>query len=573
MQCKSTNFPPIYLQCLLIAVAVLIVFSPAVFAEFSNIDDQKMVTGLRRVENFDLVSVFIPGAGGGLYYRPIISLSFLFDRFVFGVSAPWMHIHNILIHLANTLLVFLLARRTTVQELGEKSLLPLTVSLLFGLHPLSTESVNWISGRTDLLSGFFLLLATLCLLRYRHAHSRLYLYLTLLLMALATLTKEFALAFLPGAALILAVRGGTTTISESFKNRSRTVLAVASISALVVALFFALRMVAYSSNSSRIGMTFKFLFVDPLHTAKVFAGAFAFYLKKIFIPWPLNFAIVEIDPLYELLAVPLLLICFFAFYKRTMTLAMFLTGILLFTPSFIIAFNQIAWTPYAERYAYLSAAYVLLGVAWYVTTRWNQQLKTFLLPVVTFLVCLAGGTTMARNFVWQSNFSLAQDTVTKSPNVADIRLLYGAQLAARGRFDEALIQFEQGKRLPHLGYNEHFDLNIAAVYLQRHQTNEAILLLQDAMKRSKGRSIKVSSELIVLLERKLAKTKTAKERSALGRSIIEMRKDLYRLTHDSSQFEAMHKIASRIGDTALEQRLSSLYAGSSVKALNGDVND
>ncbi|WP_239077517.1 hypothetical protein [Geobacter sp. SVR] len=443
--------------------------------------------------------------------------------------------------------------------MAETSLLPLAVTLLFGLHPLSTESVNWVSGRTDLLSGFFLLLATLCLLCYRETSFRLHVYAAMLCIVLATLTKEFALAFLPGAAFVLAAHDSADNKTGALqRNVRRIILTTVIITTSVAALFFALRLVAFSTNSSRIAMTLRFILVDPLHTAKVFMGAFAFYLKKIFIPWPLNFAIVEIDPLYELLAIPLLVICLFVLIKRNMASSLFLTGVLLFTPSFVIAFNQIAWTPYAERYAYLSTAYVVLSVALYSVNRWGEQLKQLMIPVVAFLLCIGGGTTLVRNITWQTNSSLIHDTVVKSPDVANIRLLYGAQLAERGQLDEALNQFEQGKRLPGLGYDERFDLNIAAILLERHQRDEAIALLEEAVKRSKGRSERPMRELLTLLDKKLVRSRDVMERDMLGKRIILLRKDIYRLTHDATEFDGMRDTAHLIGDTELERRFAKL---------------
>lgn len=550
------------LQYVIISALVLSIFSPSIFSGFCNIDDLDMVNSYRSLVRPDLHAVFFPHGGGGLYYRPIIRLSFMFDRFILDLNAPLMHLHNVILHLANTLLLFGVARRAVCDSLGKNSMLPFAVAALFGIHPLATESVNWISGRTDLLSAFFLLLATLCLLCYRETRSRWNGYAAMLCIALAVLTKEFALAFLPGALLIMAAHEyadeETALIRRNNINIRRAVLASLIISLLVVALFLLLRLGAFSSNSSRIAMTFKFLFVDPLHTSKVFLGAFAFYLKKIFFPWPLNFAIVEIDPLYELLALPLLIVCLFALFKRNMASAFFLTGILLFTPSFVIAFNQIAWTPYAERYAYLSTAYVVLGTCWYVRIRWWNRFELPLISLVILLICLTAGTTLGRNLTWQSNFKLISDTVAKSPDVADIRLLYGAQLAELGQYDDAMAQFELGKHLPGLGYDERFDLNIAAILLERHQTDQAVEVLEEAVRRSKGSSTKPIRELLTLLDRKLIKSHNAVEREATGRRIISLRKNLFKLTKDKSQFDAMRKTAHFIGDIELERRFSSL---------------
>jgi len=546
------------IQASFVLAGVLVVYMPSLFAEICKIDDLEMLSGMRTITQVDLRSIFMPHAGGGLYYRPIIFLSFLFDHFVFNLNAVWMHAHNILIHLVNTLLVFLLARQLVLPK-NSNSLLPFTVSLMFGVHPLATESVNWISGRTDLLSGLFLLCAALMVCRYRENHTRLSASLAIVCIVCAVLTKEFALAFIPAVALLLTARSSKTDdYAASKQSRYRTIITIVVMALIVVSAFFLLRSVAFTSNSSRIGLSFKILFVDYIHTVTVFAGAFAFYIKKIFFPFPLNFAIMQIDSVYELLAVPLLVICIRALISRTLSSMLFLTGVLLFSPSFIIALNQIAWTPYAERYAYLSAAFILVGTSLYIEQRCAGRFDAVRHAAIVIIIVVAGSLTYLRNVTWQSNFTLMEDTVTKSPWSADARLLYGALLAERGRYDDALAEFEYGKRLPGLGNDERFDLNIAAIHVDRHRFDKAIEVLAASLKKSKGRSVTLAKELISQLHRKLNLEQDEVTRNALGKRIIALRLDIFRQTGDTAQFAALRDLAYTLGNDALYRRYSSL---------------
>ena len=87
-------------------------------------------------------------------WHPLTWLSYLVDCQVFGLRPGPMHVENLVFHLANTVLVFLLLERMT------KTLWPsVTVAALFALHPLHVESVAWISERKDVLSTLFGLLA------------------------------------------------------------------------------------------------------------------------------------------------------------------------------------------------------------------------------------------------------------------------------------------------------------------------------------------------------------------------------------------------------------------------------
>ena len=82
-------------------------------------------------------------------------------RKLFGQGPAGPHFTNLLFHLANTVLLFLLLRRLTAANWRSA-----LVAALFALHPLHVESVAWISERKDVLSTFFGLLSLLAYARY-----------------------------------------------------------------------------------------------------------------------------------------------------------------------------------------------------------------------------------------------------------------------------------------------------------------------------------------------------------------------------------------------------------------------
>ncbi|MEK6744936.1 MAG: tetratricopeptide repeat protein [Nitrospirota bacterium] len=91
------------------------------------------------------------------YYRPLTLLSFLIEERLHGLMPILMHLANILLHAANAFLVYLLA-----QYLIKDHTASLLAGLLFAVHPLNAESVNFISGgRNTMLACLFVLLAFL----------------------------------------------------------------------------------------------------------------------------------------------------------------------------------------------------------------------------------------------------------------------------------------------------------------------------------------------------------------------------------------------------------------------------
>jgi hypothetical protein len=90
----------------------------------------------------------------GAYYRPLVMASFALERRLWGSSPLGFHATNLLCHAGVAWLVGTLAL-----ELGFDARLALLSAALFALHPVQTEAVAYISGRTDLLCALFLLLA------------------------------------------------------------------------------------------------------------------------------------------------------------------------------------------------------------------------------------------------------------------------------------------------------------------------------------------------------------------------------------------------------------------------------
>jgi tetratricopeptide (TPR) repeat protein len=94
-------------------------------------------------------------------WHPLTWMSHMLDVELFGLDAGWHHRVNVLFHLANTLLLFLVFRRMT-EGVWQSAF----VAALFAVHPLHVESVAWVSERKDVLSTLFWFLTMGAYLRY-----------------------------------------------------------------------------------------------------------------------------------------------------------------------------------------------------------------------------------------------------------------------------------------------------------------------------------------------------------------------------------------------------------------------
>lgn len=122
--------------------------------------------------------------GGAAYYRPLTILSLALDHALYAGNSTGFHLTNLVLHGANSVFVFLLARR--LQATPTAALLS---ALLFAWFPRLSEAAAWISGRTDVLATVFSLAALLVTLSGRR-------WLAAILVFLGLASKEVSLAAL-----------------------------------------------------------------------------------------------------------------------------------------------------------------------------------------------------------------------------------------------------------------------------------------------------------------------------------------------------------------------------------------
>jgi hypothetical protein len=483
----------------IVALLIFIAFFPSLFAELCSVDDLDMYKWLTWSVEPTFKELFYPQATGG-YYRPLIGVSYLFDKHVWFLDTRLMHLDNLLFHLANALLVFCLAYQLMPRDDRQKSMLPLAASLLFGLHPLTVESVAWISGRTDIMAGTFVLLSTTFLLRFRGTGKKRNLVLALVVLIPGLLIKETPLAFLLGALFILTAWGadsiepapspsasvgdivrcvlfaGFATVImivsysvwpvfvcglvylcyETFKERmagkpfsAMTIFVVTIGTALPVGLFLLIRKVVFASNIGSVGRTMKLIVEDLNYACQTFFGAAGFYVSKFFLPFPLNFAIREIDPLYNAAGVVVFFFCLYAIRQRSMNSALFLSGVCLFLPALPLSLGTITWTAYAERYIYMSTAFWAISVSLWGGMRIKSLGYARIAAVSTTLLLLVIGVcTFQRSLLWRTNIGLLGDTVKKSPGFKMIRVDYMAALIGRGDLKGAKEQYRIAQSIP-----------------------------------------------------------------------------------------------------------------------------
>jgi tetratricopeptide (TPR) repeat protein len=165
---SPTNAVPlknvVWISAVLIAIT-LFVYSPVRHYGFLSYDDPLYVSEnpqvMRGLTGPGILWAFKTGHSAN--WHPITWLSHMFDIQLHGMDAGRHHFTNVLLHIANAILLFGILYRTT-GAWGKSA----AVAALFAVHPLHVESVAWIAERKDVLSTLFWMLTIHAYLNYIH---------------------------------------------------------------------------------------------------------------------------------------------------------------------------------------------------------------------------------------------------------------------------------------------------------------------------------------------------------------------------------------------------------------------
>ncbi len=538
---KFTTRPELKLALTLLFI--IAVYFQSISHPFSHFDDPFIVEYYGTNSALSFLDVITPG--GGFYYRPLITLSYWLDFRLWGLDPTFMHLENIIVHLANVLLVFLIASRLPVSSKIRS--LPYLGALIFGLHPINSEPVNWVAGRTDVFAGMFVLLAIYCLIWSLEEQLT---YLAVLAYGVALvgiLTKETAIMIIPAALLVtICWPVVSQNVAQHKTWRLRFILVSIVTSSCFVSLLFLLVYV------KRRGDNALSLIIEGGNDVIMRSfEAFGFYVKKTFMPLPLNIAIVEVNPLYVIVGITFLLVLIVTFRSMGIPGILLATAVLFTLPALIVATISIAWTPYGERYLYIPSAFAVLGsleLFHRLLTRLNAV--NWFVPVVSIIIVIASIVTIQRGMLWGNNLAMVEDVVAKSPQFGVARNEYGILLKQAGRYDEAERQFRiAAEQNNQANVDRMIRLNLIGMKILGKPQDEVRRILMSEI----GNKADGDEELLKIINRieenMLVKAVSSESRKKIVTDIIETNEKLYQKTHEPHYLYRSGQLALSIGNT------------------------
>jgi len=435
----------ILIDLLVVLILTIGTYIASGLAPFLSLDDFGILDSLQSSEHNYLGMFF---SGGGDYFRPLTFVSFLFDLNLFGYSAPVFHLVNLAIHTANILLVYYLAHLLVKTEQTNNNRAPLIASLLFALHPVNSEAVMWVAARTDLICCFFFLLALIVAVEQRQNIFRSVL--AIFILALLSLLAKESSVGLTGILLVwwlscyqkvsdrrtlwLALTVGLATVFYLFMRSGMQIKTDAGVSKVLA-----------SGAAKPLGQ----LIYDS-------AAAFGFYISKAVFPFPLNFAIVTINkPLSVAIFICSLVSMLVLFIRlRRMRLPLLIFTICL-VPPVLALHGKLPWTPYAERYLYLSMTGFALLVGFAVS---KLSHKAYL--VIFAATVLLSVPTIQRVILWGNPMKFWSDVMLKSPEFARSYVGVANELLLEKKYTEAELLYYRSLKM---GLNQDYVWNNLAM--------------------------------------------------------------------------------------------------------------
>jgi Flp pilus assembly protein TadD len=431
----------LFLMCLALCLSTLAVYSQVAGHDFIAYDDDQYVYENTHIKN-GLTPSSIKWSLTTFYFanwHPLTWMSHMLDYQIFGLNAGGHHIVNLLLHIANVLLLF-----ATLLGMTRRPWRSFIVSAIFALHPLHVESVAWVCERKDVLSAFFGFITILLYSTYAKAPSkRKYAYFVLTFV-LGLMSKSM-LVTIPFVLLLLDIWPlRRTPWPANWKNLKPLIIEKTLLFLLIipVSIFTFLAAQQYGEVASLVHLPFS----ARLGNAAI---AYVVYIGKAI--WPMNLAVlypIHTHSIQNAIAATILIlaITYAAFYS-TKRHSYFLVGWLWYLGMLfpVIGLAQAGAQSMADRFTYLPLVGLSIAIVWGIAEQISgKRILTNVAIGLAAVVLLCFGVAAYRQTeLWKDSRTLFEHTVAVTKGNYIINNNLGVILAGEGKNNEAIAHYRQ----------------------------------------------------------------------------------------------------------------------------------
>lgn len=470
-----------------------------IFDDLRNINDNPTIRNL-----WNLQDIFFAPIGTGLNNRPLINASFALNYAISGLDTWSYHILNLFIHIAASLTLFGILRRTLVQEnipdkiRDQANLLALTCTLVWALHPLLTGAVSYISQRCESLMGLCFFLTLYCAILGWQSSRTMPWHLASVFFYFQGIGSKQVIIAAPAIIIIYEFIFVHKSIKDIWRKSAWLYggLAVGMVVLLYPVFFGNAVDVVLGEKPSNF---FNYVVTQPeviLH-----------YIRLAFWPHPLSFDYgwpladpAKVWPYIIIISIPIGAALSFLYKRHSLALPA-TAFFLILAPTSLMPLPDPALE--YRMYLPLAALTVIVIPCLYVGIlnlfqgSSNRRIANrFFWVVMLAVILILGFSTYYRNNIFMNGFVLWADTVKTSPGNGRAHLNLGTELDLSGRIFEAVAQYEEAIRLKAQDGSAHANLGFALYRMGK--TQEAIGYYQEAL-RMNPRNVAAHSNLGIAL--------------------------------------------------------------------------
>lgn len=389
----------------LIILLVLVAYGNTLNHSFVG-DDNDIIVNNPLLEKLDNIPLFFISEDKVValtgYYRPLTYVSFALDRAIWGLNPLGFNITNLVLHILVALLFY-----ATILALFRKERLALVAAVIFALHPIAGETVNFhAGGRNTLLSACFALLALLFYIKGKRVPA-------VACFTFAIFSKEFAL-LLPLVFLFYDYR-----LQQKKASFSAYILYL-----IPIVFYLTLRSLAVQQSNFLDAFRFsKQLWMTPYLVVR--------YLLNMIYPFQLKVMYDESTNIYICilcLLVVILLAGFIVMFRKNQELPFSAYWFLLFLLPVANIIPIPAKTLIADRYAYFSSMGFALGLA-AIISKGNRRVMTFVIVIICAAYTL---TDFKQNDAWKDDATFFTQMTKDAPEMSIGFMNLGLDYYAKG---------------------------------------------------------------------------------------------------------------------------------------------